>query len=1234
MPPKRGRPSARQQTQKSNLVRCDCDLCNGEMIPESTRTAHRRDRRDAQQESTLLAQQSTASHPGQYPQFPPTEWLKDLGEELLDLSTTPIVHPDVPLVFVNPPDSSMPFEFNVDAELLRPNDGRFLLSNHPSNAHFLHVQTRLAGIYHTLRSLDEGDLEKQEDFMSFARSSMSRLLEEKHIQWSNQQRIGTPRHNVNTEIFFYRGRPRSKAHRCAVLVSLVLKHLYATPLRAIRVQLAGLKSLLRSVNLPQDEINQLPRDPRSITTYFHLHPITRQYVCCPQCNFLYLWDGKSQDSVAPSHCSYKPAVDDPVCRAELWKTRRGRGNRSYQVPVKVFTYQPLKFWLGRLLSRPDIEEHIEKLQRSGPRPDGILDDIWGSPCFQSLKGKDGQPFLPGPEDEGRLIFGLAIDSFDPTHVTAAGQSLSSTGIWLVLLNLPPHLRYLHENMYVAGVIPGPEKPSTEEINHYVDLVVEDFLEIFDPGVYLSRTHKYRLGRLYKAMLIPLICDMLAARQVIGQPSSPSAHSFCTVCDLDQDDIDIVDRTEWPFKNIQHVRRYATMWKDARTSADRKRLFDGYSVRWSPLLRLPYWDPARFTVIDAMHTLDLGLFSNHCRVLFALNAEAPSGDGTSSVQSANTIKRVYTKAHISAYRRCIDIVTKKRPSIEQELLELDRKVLYTFCEDNRIIPEGHNIVVGTKPVLAANIIRWRDGPTYSQPRSDITELLKEQARSSVEPDRETTPDVQGDVLKNLLPTIKLLLLPTQENIEKLPKVATKALYVQICDLLNISYSHIDLRRRAAKRELQDHILEKISGDEELSLRLSELLPKSNQRVVLGKEIMQMVWSDMKNTITPTWVATAPPNWGTKQRGKLSAAQWRVICTIHLPITLIRLWSGEQGRKRLMLDHFMDLVCAVRIANMKTSSREHVEAYDKHITRYVSNIRHIYPDQKLKPTHHCALHIGEFLQDLGPVHSHDSPFFERHINAFHHLNHNSHPGEMETTHLNSSACSANVRGRLADEEDIRPLVFDMIEAMTKIDKEDIRGFRLASVLDPYTPTTTTGLKAIHLELSELRQTLWKTCLASRGEPENIVTGSVSSFQQIALRGVCYSVSDHVYRNSIIMFSERVNGSPSPSPVEYQNLKAAFIDVIFQPPDQQNLFYLVIRELLPVVETDQLRDPYRRYGFASGFLCRRQHQHIWVIGLDQVKSHAAFTPTSIDGFGDVYHVLCVDRMMNMFSTFDYDP
>jgi hypothetical protein len=162
-------------------------------------------------------------------------------------------------------------------------------------------------------------------------------------------------------------------------------------------------------------------------------------------------------------------------------------------------------------------------------------------------------------------------------------------------------------------------------------------------------------------------------------------------------------------------------------------------------------------------------------------------------------------------------------------------------------------------------------------------------------------------------------------------------------------------------------------------------------VLGKDVMEAVWKDMKKTLLPSWISPVPHDWGTTKRGKLSADNWRVVCTIHLPVTLIWLWKDETGRKRELLENFMDLVTAVRLANMRLSSSDQADAYDKHILRYVQALPSLFPHKSLRPNHHAALHIGDGLRWFGPVHAHSASHYERHISFLHRININNKVGE---------------------------------------------------------------------------------------------------------------------------------------------------------------------------------------------------------------------------------------------------
>jgi hypothetical protein len=165
-------------------------------------------------------------------------------------------------------------------------------------------------------------------------------------------------------------------------------------------------------------------------------------------------------------------------------------------------------------------------------------------------------------------------------------------------------------------------------------------------------------------------------------------------------------------------------------------------------------------------------------------------------------------------------------------------------------------------------------------------------------------------------------------------------------------------------------------------------RSATGAILGKDVMEAIWADMKHTELPSWVTDVPHNWGTATRGKLSANNWRVICTVHLPITLIRLWGGDDAPedRKCKLENFMDLVRAVQIANLRSISKNDIELYERYIHRYLTGFKTLYKLAKVKPIHHAALHYGDILRGFGPAHTHGAAFYERYIHSMQSENHN--------------------------------------------------------------------------------------------------------------------------------------------------------------------------------------------------------------------------------------------------------
>ncbi|KAI9069600.1 hypothetical protein FKP32DRAFT_1542396, partial [Trametes sanguinea] len=176
-------------------------------------------------------------------------------------------------------------------------------------------------------------------------------------------------------------------------------------------------------------------------------------------------------------------------------------------PNKTFVFRKPQSWLAEFLGRPGIEELISQCWER--KPDGpVCSDIMDSPLIRSFIGPDGTtPFSVQREGAIHLVFSLFVDWFNPYGNKKAGKMHSIGAIYLVCLNLPPELRYLPENVYLAGIIPGPKEPNVEQLNSLLKPLVDELLELWDPGVYLLKTALKPAGRLVRAAMIPLVCDL-------------------------------------------------------------------------------------------------------------------------------------------------------------------------------------------------------------------------------------------------------------------------------------------------------------------------------------------------------------------------------------------------------------------------------------------------------------------------------------------------------------------------------------------------------------------------------------------------------------------------------------------------------------------------------------------------------------------------------------------------------
>ncbi|KAN0088654.1 hypothetical protein V8E55_005711 [Tylopilus felleus] len=122
-------------------------------------------------------------------------------------------------------------------------------------------------------------------------------------------------------------------------------------------------------------------------------------------------------------------------------------------------------------------------------------------------------------------------------------------------------------MYLASVISGPKQPSLDNLNHYMQPLINDMVDAWDW----------------------VVCDLPTTRHL-----ACLVHWICSTC------------------NCYHKSSYFFMTE-----------YKEYGVHYSELWHLLYWNPAHQLIVDPMQCILEGLVKHHIWNLLELAAENPN-----------------------------------------------------------------------------------------------------------------------------------------------------------------------------------------------------------------------------------------------------------------------------------------------------------------------------------------------------------------------------------------------------------------------------------------------------------------------------------------------------------------------------------------------------------------------------------------------------------------------------------
>ena len=87
-------------------------------------------------------------------------------------------------------------------------------------------------------------------------------------------------------------------------------------------------------------------------------------------------------------------------------------------------------------------------------------------------------------------------------------------LYLVLMNLPRNEYFKRQNIFLLGVIPGPNEPRNN-INSFLTPLVDELMELWEEGVNLRHSGSLVIHERFRAALLCVACDMPTSKKVCG-----------------------------------------------------------------------------------------------------------------------------------------------------------------------------------------------------------------------------------------------------------------------------------------------------------------------------------------------------------------------------------------------------------------------------------------------------------------------------------------------------------------------------------------------------------------------------------------------------------------------------------------------------------------------------------------------------------------------------------------------
>ena len=252
------------------------------------------------------------------------------------------------------------------------------------------------------------------------------------------------------------------------------------------------------------------------------------------------------------------------------------------------------------------------------------------------------------------------------------------------------------NLWLS-IIPGPREPETDQTNHFLRPLVGDPLKSWVDGIWYTKTKSAGgsagfLSPFYSTQRLKDVNNILdhVSDSAEGPRRYTNGNSF------------FLSKT-WTHRNKEQWVKDAKAFRDASSKAERARIFQATGVRWSVLLDLPYWDPTKHVVVDAMHNLFLNLVKHHCCEILQI-------DLVGDVKDEESVPVATPEEMVAARKMWANGAKSKN-----QLRNIKVPALLALCIENQVVlprPNGGQLLLRSQIIDAPLSVSLTLFVTYS------------------------------------------------------------------------------------------------------------------------------------------------------------------------------------------------------------------------------------------------------------------------------------------------------------------------------------------------------------------------------------------------------------------------------------------------------------------------------------------------------------------------------------------